>query len=301
MKSVIGIGLGVVGLWIGTAATGFCDQVQATDDAPIESCRCATDGGPIVARIRAALNAPLKSTGLDFTNEPLENVVNFLQEEYQIPILIDEAALEDAGLTRDEGVSINLQNVSLRSALRLLLHTKQLTYFIREEVLIITTPEEAEANLVTCVYDVRDLVETKRPSPHKSATGWSDFDPLMESITRCIAFESWAEHGGGEAEIQSLPPGLLVISQTDAVHEEIANLLAAVRATLKSQTGPSTATGGGQDTAKTYGIRGDGFGRGSEFGMAPGEAERTAPAANGTDANSKDQQQPTPVDETPID
>lgn len=258
MKSFAAIGLGVVGLWLGFAATSFCDEAQVTDPAPIESCRCATDGGPIVARIRAALSAPLKSTGLEFTNEPLENVVNFLQDEYQIPILLDESALEDAGLTREEPISINLQNVSLRSALRLLLHTKQLTYFIREEVLIITTPEEAEANLVTCVYDVRDLVETNRVNPSKGAALSADYDPLIDSITCCISCETWAENGGGEAEVRALPPGLLVISQTDAVHEEIADFLGAVRATLKSrQTTPETEAGasGGYGGAAEMGIR----------------------------------------------
>ncbi|MGD9632603.1 MAG: hypothetical protein AB7U97_04930, partial [Pirellulales bacterium] len=109
-------------------------------------------------RIDNALASPLKATGLDFTEEPLENVVNFLQDEYQIPIQLDEPALEDAGLTRDEPVTIQLQNVTLRSALRLMLKGKQLTYIIRDEVMIITTPEEAELQLIAKVYPVADLV-----------------------------------------------------------------------------------------------------------------------------------------------
>lgn len=302
MKSYTRIGMGVVGLWIGMATTGLCDEGQVTDGAPSESCRCASDGGPIVARIRGALNAPLQSTGLDFANEPLVNVVNFLKDEYQIPILLDEPALEDAGLTREEPISINLQNVSLHSALRMLLHTKQLTYYIRNEVLIITTPEVAEANLVTCVYDVRDLVETNRANPPKCGTLSADFDPLIDSIVCCVAADTWAENGGGEAEIRSLPPGLLVISQTDAVHEEIGNFLAALRATLRPRkTEPSAATGSRPGTAKTYGTRGDGFGGGSEFGMEPSEAESAAPTVNGTDGKSKDQLQPASSDETPFD
>jgi tetratricopeptide (TPR) repeat protein len=109
-------------------------------------------------RIDNALGSPLKATGLDFTEEPLENVVNFLQDEYDIPIQLDEPAIEDAGLTRDEPVTIRLQNVTLRSALRLMLKAKQLTYMIQDEVMIITTPEEAESQLVAKVYPVADLV-----------------------------------------------------------------------------------------------------------------------------------------------
>jgi hypothetical protein len=109
-------------------------------------------------RINEALASPLKASGLDFTEEPLENVINFLQTEYEIPIQLDEPSLEDAGLTRDEPVTIQLQNVTLRSALRLMLKQKQLTYVIRDEVMIITTPEEAESELVAKVYPVADLV-----------------------------------------------------------------------------------------------------------------------------------------------
>ena len=62
------------------------------------------------------------------------------------------------GSTRDEPVTINLQNVTLRSALRLMLKRMQLTYIIKDEVLMITTPEEAESELIAKVYPVADLV-----------------------------------------------------------------------------------------------------------------------------------------------
>ena len=55
-----------------------------------------------------------------------------------------QPALEEIGVGTDEPVTINLHNVSLRSALRLMLKKLQLTYIIQDEVLMITTPEEAE-------------------------------------------------------------------------------------------------------------------------------------------------------------
>ena len=60
--------------------------------------------------------------------------------------------LEELGINTDETVTVNLHNISLRSALRLMLKDLQLTYIIQDEVLMITTPEEAEANLVVKVY-----------------------------------------------------------------------------------------------------------------------------------------------------
>jgi hypothetical protein len=114
-------------------------------------------GGP-EQRINDALASPLKSTGLDFTEESLESVVNFLQDEYDIPIQLDTQSLEDASLTVDEPVTVNLKNITLRSALRLMLKSMQLTYVIRDEVMMITTPEEAETYLIAKVYPVADLV-----------------------------------------------------------------------------------------------------------------------------------------------
>jgi hypothetical protein len=192
---------------------------QPVTSPPVTPCRCLGESDAAgVAQINRALAQPLKSTGLDFTDEPLESVANFLQDEYDIPIQLDVPALDNAGSTRDEPITVNVRNISLRSALRLMLNTKKLTYVIRNEVLIITTSEVAEQLLTTCVYDVRDL-----------ATDGRSFAALAEAISSCIATETWAENGGDEAEMRPVQPGLLVISQTREVHEQVADLLAAIR------------------------------------------------------------------------
>jgi hypothetical protein len=179
------------------------------------------------ARIEHVLGSPLTSNGMDFAETPLENVVNSLQDEYGISMQIDEAALEATGLDLSEPISFRVHNVSLRSGLRLMLNQVQLTYIIQNEVLMITTPEEAEADLITCVYDVRNLVD-KRPAP-KGASAWADFDPLVDAITSCIATETWKENGKGEADIRPVDPGFLVVAQTQAVHDEISDMLTAIR------------------------------------------------------------------------
>jgi general secretion pathway protein D len=58
----------------------------------------------------------------------------------------------------------------------------------------------------------------------------ADFDSLIDLIVSTVQTETWAENGGGEAEIRPFPTNLsLVISQTQAVHEEIADLLEQLR------------------------------------------------------------------------
>lgn len=184
-------------------------------------CQCVGEtNSRAVARIDQALRNPLRSDGLEFKDSPLEEVVRFLQDEYGIPIQLDTPALDEIGLGPDEPVTVSFHDISLRSALRLMFKTLQITYVINNEVLIITTPEEAETQLVTCVYDIQGLTETANEKSVKA---------LIDTIVSCVVTETWAANGGGEAEIRLLKPGLLVISQTQAVHDEIGGLLAAIR------------------------------------------------------------------------
>jgi hypothetical protein len=269
MKRRYWIGLCAVGLWIGMVVpSAMSDETEAPQSAlkphTRKTCRCQGDDGPAADRIRTVLAQPLMSAGLEFTEEPLENIVNFLQDEYDIPIQLDVPALEDAGLTVDEHLSVNLRNVSLKSALRLMLKTKTLTYVIRDEVLIITTPEEAEAELVACVYDVRDLIGANK--------GDKELHALADILVNSIASESWAKNGGGEAVIKTLRPGLLVVSQTQAVHEEIGDLLSLIRNTLEEPIHAPQAAEASNDQlgGKEMGMEG---GMGGEMGREPGGQE----------------------------
>jgi len=222
--AVVALSFGPSTANVAAQETQVLPTADETADSPPTMCRCAGESGSAAARIKQALGQPLRSTGLDFTDEPLENVLIFLQDEYDIPIQLDILALEDAGLTADEPLSANLQNISLKSALRLLLRQHQLTYLIRDEILCITTPDVADQELVTCVYDVRDLIGANKEN--------KDIQALVDAIISCVAFDTWSARGGGEAEIRPLRPGLLVISQTQPVHDEIADLLGLIRETL---------------------------------------------------------------------
>src|SRR6185436_20139381 len=58
----------------------------------------------------------------------------------------------------------------------------------------------------------------------------ADFDSLIDLITSTVEHDSWMENGTGEGEIQPFPTNLsLVISQTQRVHEQIADLLEQLR------------------------------------------------------------------------
>jgi len=98
------------------------------------------------------------TTTLEFIETPLQDVVDYLKDLHGIEIQIDHRALEDVGIGSDTPITRNLKGITLRSALRLMLKEMDLTYVVRDEVLQITTPEEAESELTTKVYPVADLV-----------------------------------------------------------------------------------------------------------------------------------------------
>ncbi len=110
---------------------------------------------PAEKRIEEALRSP---TQIEFVETPLSDVVDYLRDYHKIEIQLDKKALGDVNIGTDTPVSKTLRGISLKSALRLMLRELQLTYIIQNEVLLITTPEEADARLVTKVYPVADLV-----------------------------------------------------------------------------------------------------------------------------------------------
>jgi hypothetical protein len=117
--------------------------------------------GSAEQKIYDALDGTVQN--LNFTETPLRDVIAQLKDSQGIPIQLDMKALEDAGIDLDTPVTKDLSGISLRSSLRLLLGDIDLTYLIKDEVLLITTKEKAGENLVIKVYPVADLVLPVNP------------------------------------------------------------------------------------------------------------------------------------------
>ena len=115
---------------------------------------------PAEERIRTALDAP---TEFEFIDQPLKEAINFFAEQHNINIIFEDKILEDEGISPDDPVNLALANISLRSALRIILGPLGLTYVIEDEVMKITTATAAEEKFSTRVYPVGDLVIPIRP------------------------------------------------------------------------------------------------------------------------------------------
>jgi hypothetical protein len=183
------------------------------------------------ARIYEALR---ENCDFDFAQIPLIDALIWLAERRQVQFSIDHKALADEGVRIDAPVTCSAKGLSYKAALKLLLDERDLTYVIRHEVLLITTKTEAEHLLDIKVYPVFDLV-VRPPNATANHPGL-DFQMLIENITANIAPTSWDEVGGPGAIQSFTNSAALVISQTTAVHEEIAEYLKAQREVAKAQS-----------------------------------------------------------------
>lgn len=181
-------------------------------------------------QIESALDQPLRSP-IDFIDTPLTTLMGVIAEEYDLPIQFDKAALEAAAESPDAQVSVNVRDVSLRSAMDLTLTAMpQLTYIIDNEMLLITTNDEASKRLQTRVYQIDDLIPRRvGPARKVEANEPPQFVPIVDVITRCIERDSWVANKTGEGEICVVEPGAMVVTQTQRVHREIERLLATIR------------------------------------------------------------------------
>lgn len=94
----------------------------------------------------------------NFNNTPLRQVIDDVRVMTGVNIVPDLAALEDERVNLDKPVTLKVENISLKSALNLLLSQMHLTYVIQDEVLKVTTDRMARGKLVQKVFSVADLV-----------------------------------------------------------------------------------------------------------------------------------------------
>jgi hypothetical protein len=202
------------------ANAGDAQEPETQVAPPKQVCYFAVSDWEADQRVYEVLASPIKSDGWMFTETPLEEVVNLLRDDYEIEIQLDDPALDDFGIDSSEPVNASIRSLPLGAALRLVLNRMGLTYVVSDRVVLITTQEEAETRLMIGIYPIADLLTGHIPTAGNN---------LVDTIISTVATETWAENGGGEAEIRLQSPGILVISTTSAVHQEIAALLGGLR------------------------------------------------------------------------
>ena len=143
-----------------------------------------------------------------FDNTSLREVLAHVRQVYEIRIIPDIQAMNDAGIDLDApAVTFEQSGLTLRSTLHLLLKDMGLTYLIKEGFVVVTTIERAKEELIVRVY----------PAPQPC-----DMQGLVELIQSTIAADSWDTTGGPGAIRPLVVEQCFVVSQTSDVHDRIA-------------------------------------------------------------------------------
>jgi outer membrane protein assembly factor BamD (BamD/ComL family) len=231
-----------------------------------------------------------KPTTLNVRETPLDKLGELIERQHGIPVRFDRKALEQAGIGMDTSITFNARGMSLRAGLKMMLKAIDLTHQLEHGGVTITTREEADANLSTVVYPVGDLVRV-RDSEGKV---WADYDSVITTIESSVAPPSWDSVGGpGAIHGWSFRnTDVLVVSQTQEVHREIASALQKLRAIndagatdgeLPVRDRPQVPRTPGP-SAPFGGMVGMGFGGGG-MGGAPPRTSGPAPAAGARTAS----------------
>jgi hypothetical protein len=238
-------------------------------------------------KIQDALDSPAI---LQFKEIQLSDVIASLKEAYKIEIQLDEKSLSEASITKETPITEDIKGISLRSALRLMLKKIGATYVIKDEVLLITTREEADNQLEAKVYPVADLVLPAGASAGTTGEGaQADFDSLIDLIETTIKPNSWQDNGG-PGSISAFENGLsIVVSQTLEGHAETEAVLENLRKVMRD-TGRKGLPASGHRSKKPVGGQGMGGGGGMGGGMGGGQGGMgggTFGGANGAPSRGK--------------
>jgi general secretion pathway protein D len=171
-----------------------------------------------------------------FEKKPLSEVIEVLGGYAQIPTYLDPQALASEGVGSEIPITIDLrQDISLRSALKLILEPLRLTYVIKDEVLKVTSEDVRRGELIQKVYPVGDLIV---PIPNFVPNGREGINgALREGFQR----NGWAGAAGGFGM-----PGPVTV----AANEQGANVNTMINPSLMAQmqkAGINVVGGSGQN------------------------------------------------------
>lgn len=162
-------------------------------------------------RIEKALD---KNVTLNFQKTPLTDAVVFFSRELAINVLLDRESLDEAGIAVDTPLTLQLQSITTRSALELLLKPLGLDYVTDREVLTILSTDHESRRLTNRTYPVSDLVGQN-----------ANFVPLMQMLENSTSGQWLNRDGEGGTMSEFAPAGSLVVRQTPNVHRQVLHLL----------------------------------------------------------------------------
>lgn len=155
------------------------------------------------------------SVTVKFEETSLRAVGEWVQKQRKIPVLFDKKALAAAGIPLGEPVTDRLNNEPVYLLLNRL-RSLGVSWYVRDNVLHITTLAVARDRMSTEPYNVGDLLDA----------GYKR-DNLLRTV-RAAVRGPWVDVEGRGGKVEWLGD-VLFVRQSDAVHREVRGLLAALR------------------------------------------------------------------------
>ena len=236
----------LIGGWVGAAAA----QISPAQNAVSPSCD-RLDATTVLLDQRLGQIA--------FEETPLDQALDWLSEQVTAELVVRWAVLEENGVSRDTPVTLKVHNVRFSQALWLIMGEVgggdlRLGYRAEGELVILSTTEDLERELVTKIYDVGDLLSVVVQFPDcpqvdltrigqtgastvlqssgnaengNDKTGddsaKSDIDGLVGLIQGTVEPDSW-KNNGGTGTIERFGNSLIV-RNTIRVHQALAGYL----------------------------------------------------------------------------
>lgn len=186
-----------------------------------------------VDRIELALQQPVSFRVVDM---PLVELMSRLSDKLNITIVLTKK-IEDAGVQADQPVSRDVSNISAEAFLALVLGDLNLTTMVTDEVLKVTTIEDAQSpeNMVTRIYPVADLLDYFRLPAAEGGGVCADFDPLIDMLTSTLEPDAWQDVGGPGSINGHDNSRTLIVSQRRDIHQKLAGTLTTLRRAKRLQ------------------------------------------------------------------
>lgn len=199
---------------------------------------------------------------VQFLEQPFDQVMDWITEFSRLNVVVRWQTLEDAGIKRDQPISIKVKNLRLSQVLWLIMNEAgksevKLAYRASGSLLVLSTAEDLNKEMLTKVYDVADLLirppQTGRPDFTQNSQGLgqqggggsgglfgqqgqqgqnqqdyqqqgaagntAEMDKLIQLIQDTVEPDSWRANGG-EGSIQSFR-SLLIVHNSILVHQRL--------------------------------------------------------------------------------
>ena len=179
--------------------------------------RTYTLESPRHAALRAMVDQKIS---VDFLDTPLVVAVQELATKVGVGIRLDRASLAKANVREKTPITLKMADQKLSDVFQSLLAKHNLTWYVRDEVIWVSSLATARGILKTAVFDVRDLCADKNEANS------------LKSVLLTQLYSDFSGQTESPASIEVPRPGVLVVRNTDRTLDEILQLLENYRQAL---------------------------------------------------------------------